>query len=593
MGFFQKLFGKGGEEKPAPASAPAPAPAQETKSAAPVSPVSAAATPSAGQANVPVETVSITLKGIIAKLPADLKNKVKKQPGGETVAVPVKKLAEQLSQGAVKVSLGELSKVVPAGTFADISPNDPTLVELPLAEVLAKANPALLTRRSNQKKVVVPVEVAGLFGNKGGPPPAPPAAEPPSPAPGEAKAPTPAPAPVVPAPPAAPAPAPGAPPAPAAPAAPLSISPALREMMTSASASAAATPTPPLKPPPAPPPPPTQKLPGAGPVPTSIPGKLPTPSTSVVPPAQKPPAPPAMAPKPAGAPAVPASVAPVPVGDADLLSAPLNALAEAWPEVIKQEISGCGGTATLNLSAAKVGEGLRQGKVIYAWKHLRGLIKPTALTAASPNDETALELPLKVLAPLFMATQRVSKPQKKITIDANIPDMFGSQRAAPAAAEPAPAPVSTPAPEAAPTPAPMPAPAPVPAVAKPSPAPVMAEKSVGTTPAEVVQKAVALPGVAGALVALQEGLPVAQQLPPGFKVDTLAAFLPQIFVRMNQYTKEMNLGDLDHLTFSAGNVPWQLYKVGNIYFAAVGRTGESLPTAQLTAIASELGKQTK
>jgi len=49
-----------------------------------------------------------------------------------------------------------------------------------------------------------------------------------------------------------------------------------------------------------------------------------------------------------------------------------------------------------------------------------------------------------------------------------------------------------------------------------------------------VQKTSELPGVSGALIALQDGLLVASCMPPEWKTETVAAFLPQIFGRMHQ-----------------------------------------------------------
>ena len=57
------------------------------------------------------------------------------------------------------------------------------------------------------------------------------------------------------------------------------------------------------------------------------------------------------------------------------------------------------------------------------------------------------------------------------------------------------------------------------------------------TPNEIVARAMALPGVVGAIVALPDGLKVASQIPSDFNADTLAAFLPQIFDRVGQSTK--------------------------------------------------------
>jgi len=97
--------------------------------------------------------------------------------------------------------------------------------------------------------------------------------------------------------------------------------------------------------------------------------------------------------------------------------------------------------------------------------------------------------------------------------------------------------------------------------------------------------------VAGALAALPDGLMVASRLPPQVNGDTLAAFLPQIFGRVSQCTKELRMGELNNLHFTVGNVPWKIFRVKAIFFAAFGRAGEPLPTAQLAALAAELDRK--
>jgi predicted regulator of Ras-like GTPase activity (Roadblock/LC7/MglB family) len=110
-------------------------------------------------------------------------------------------------------------------------------------------------------------------------------------------------------------------------------------------------------------------------------------------------------------------------------------------------------------------------------------------------------------------------------------------------------------------------------------------------PKDVVAHAMELPGVAGALVALQDGLKVASQVPADLNADTLAAFLPQIFDRLGQSTRELRMGALNNVNFTVGNVPWKIYRVNSVYFAAFGRVGEALPTAQLALLAAELDRK--
>jgi predicted regulator of Ras-like GTPase activity (Roadblock/LC7/MglB family) len=111
------------------------------------------------------------------------------------------------------------------------------------------------------------------------------------------------------------------------------------------------------------------------------------------------------------------------------------------------------------------------------------------------------------------------------------------------------------------------------------------------TPNEVVARASALEGVSGALVALPDGLMVASKLSADLNGDTLAAFLPHIFGKVSQCTKELRMGELNNLHFTVGNVPWKIFRVNAIYFAAFGNAGQPLPTAQLAALAAQLDRK--
>lgn len=112
-------------------------------------------------------------------------------------------------------------------------------------------------------------------------------------------------------------------------------------------------------------------------------------------------------------------------------------------------------------------------------------------------------------------------------------------------------------------------------------------------PKDVVARALSLPGVAGAVVALADGLRVAGQVPSEFNADTVAAFLPQIFERVNQSTRELRMGTLNNVSFTVGNVPWKIYRVGSIYFAAFGRVDEHFPKAELAQLAAGLNRKSK
>jgi predicted regulator of Ras-like GTPase activity (Roadblock/LC7/MglB family) len=278
----------------------------------------------------------------------------------------------------------------------------------------------------------------------------------------------------------------------------------------------------------------------------------------------------------------------------------LTSLAEGWPETVRQEL------VQMSLVEAKVAlpmevveRALKQGRIAFTWKTLRSWIKPTRLPTASAPDSTVLELPLKVVAPPFLARQKeAGKLQKKVVVDRDIPNLFfgfpqpeaGSAGVAPVTSPVAPKPADTnfyvwdETSERARTQG---------DEVKRGPSPGTKFVAKYATPNEVVSRAAALDGVAGALISLPDGLMVASRISSDLNGDTLAAFLPQIFSKVNQCTKELRMGDLNNVHFTVGNIPWKIFRVNAIFFAVFGRAGEPLPTAQLAALASELNHRPK
>jgi predicted regulator of Ras-like GTPase activity (Roadblock/LC7/MglB family) len=222
--------------------------------------------------------------------------------------------------------------------------------------------------------------------------------------------------------------------------------------------------------------------------------------------------------------------------------------------------------------------------------------------AAAVEENTVVELPLKVIAPLFLAHQTIPKPSKAISIDDDIPDLFSN-----ASTSPPPAPAA-PASSAAPAASNKPdtnyytwdeqkesdegeEPEEEKVVFKPGPSPGTSFLNRYATPNEIVSKAAALDGVDGVLIALPDGLLVASKIPPSMNGDILAAFLPQIYGRLSQSTRELRMGELNNLSFTVGNIPWKIFRVGAIYFAAFGLAGQPLPGAQLAGVAAELDRK--
>lgn len=499
--------------------------------------------------------IAIPLVSIIAGLPMELRAKIMAVPlAGLAINLPVETVTAQLAFGAVKISFGELRQLAPSVFANSGGEHDNKLVSLPLNEILSRLNPALLARRP-APKVEVAEDINGPFVGRGSslaftsqPLKSPTAA--PSPAPAPVSAPMPAPFRMNPPEPVA---------APPVPSTPIAFTP-----------------------------PPSLQRP-ATPAPPAQPIRLVTPPAVVPlkPVLAKPPI--SVAPAP-----VPAPAAPAPKPAAPTIFAVFLDLAENWPEELKDEISQSAlANVSVPLAGSLVEAGLKRGRVTMTWKQLRTLAKPSS--PASPNDNVELDLPLKVIAPLFFAAQKnLGTARKAVKVSADIPNLFfGFPQAAPEPPVSAPKPVEkktadssffvrsdegeTPKAEEN-------------SSVPPSVPPTDFTRRM-SPPKDIVARAAALPGVVGALVALPDGLHVASEVPAEFNADMLAAFVPKLFERMSLSAKELRMGALNNVSFTVGNVPWRIYRVNSVCFAAFGRAGESLPTAQLVSLAGELDQK--
>lgn len=538
----------------------------------------------------------VPLQGILNGLPGELKAKVRQAEVGEmTVQLPLEKVLVQLSRGQVRLTFGELRQAAPH-VFSSDSGQDHVQISLPLNDILCRMNPALLARRQNQRRIEVPDDIRSPFGDQGQglsfsptpsrtaapipPRPVPPAApvapqrpytppQMPAPLPPQhmhaPAAPAPIPSPMA----RQPAPAPMAPITPPNSVAPNPIAPSPIAPMPNAATAGYARPA-------------------TGPIPTipasaalrNLAGISPTPA-------------PGHTQQPAHAPGAPVAK---PIDEHACLFVALGALAESWPESVRLEI------AQLNLANEKVAlpldlleHGLKRGKITVPWKTLRSWIRPAQPGGVSAHDGVTLELPIKVIFPLFMSRQKGAAGKQKVAIDETIPNLFFGFPGSETAPGPAPSglshPVNKPVDTNYYTRSDVPALSDTEMLAKGTPSTEFLKRCA--TPNEVVSRAAALDGVAGALIALPDGLMVANRVQPDLNPDTLAAFLPQIFGKVSQCTKELRMGDLNNLNFTVGNIPWKIFRVNAIYFAAFGRPHEPLPTGQLAALAAELDRKNK
>lgn len=279
---------------------------------------------------------------------------------------------------------------------------------------------------------------------------------------------------------------------------------------------------------------------------------------------------------------------PAPTPSGGIVPLPLHSVAARWPEAIREEIAALGAEAHIEYPLDRLGAALKRGKVALHWKELRSWI-PAIHAAPSAYDDAFLELPLPVVAPLFMAASAGGRqaPQRRTVVDESIPSPFAP--AAPAAPEPTPEPAQIFEPTAPTTPAGV----------ESEPALTLPKKPAGalglddSIPSILVDRACALSGVAGSVIALKDGLLVAARTPNDFQAETIAAFLPQVFSRVESAAGSMQIGEFQTLMFTAGDRPWQIWKAGTLFFAAIGRPNELLPSAQLKIIAGQLARQTK
>jgi predicted regulator of Ras-like GTPase activity (Roadblock/LC7/MglB family) len=255
------------------------------------------------------------------------------------------------------------------------------------------------------------------------------------------------------------------------------------------------------------------------------------------------------------------------------LTLPLSAIIAKWPEGVRSAIATIDANQTsLILPMAETEAAMRKGKVQFAWKQIRSYLTPAVSpTLLAEADEVMLELPLAVLAPLFMAAKKPSA-QKKVAVGENIPDLFKPKPPEPVAvAEPTPAPVE----------------------ATPAPAEPVAVANKPLTPAEVIQQAVGMADVAGALITTTDGLLVDTQLPTGMDAAKIAAFVPQAYLRLAELAKAMGGAESNVVTFQLDHAPVALFKHANIYCAVVGKRGLPLPLLHLAALLNELAAQPK
>ncbi len=423
FGVFKRLFSRPSSPPPAaapvkeesvPAPMPAPPPRPSGPPAAAPAPRPAATSPAPAPIRSAAPTgdmIALPLNEILSCLPEDLAALVLERPGG-MFSLSASVAVEQLRKGAVKIPLAQLRKGSPPGTFTSDDAHDDSLIELPLSLVLAAIGPARLARRSDQKRTVVPDEVAGVFGAK------------------DRR---------------------------------VAISPGDSAPATATTAPKAAT-TAPIAPPPSAPKlpalPPSAPKPAAAPIlpkpptPVGLPHVTPKLTTSIaqgsaVPKASAAAPLPFAATKPASPlpfattrPAPPPPAAAVPAASDETVVITIEAVSGAWPDPVRQEIQQLNlVSASISIPVSRLESGMKAGRLVFTWAELCGwLSDPLPATA---NGQSQVELPLGVIAPLFLTKRRAATPRKIVTVGEDVPDLFaGLGRPVAPPPEPAPAPAA-------------------------------------------------------------------------------------------------------------------------------------------------------
>lgn len=552
-----------------------------------------------------VQRVLLNLKEIIDAFSPQMQEVLAKPPSEKCiVALPIEGILDQLATGRVEVSIGELRRISPASVFIGDTGRDEERVEIPLRELLSKLDPDLLERH-NITIVDLPSDIEGVFESKlkqpGSETPAPPVetrSDAVANAPSAESQTTPEPAATSEA-----EKKPESMPPPLPPSAPpivrLAASDELKALFqrppessptpeSLSSGPSEAAPPQPVRPPvgtdelkalferPLPAvtattPAPEQPAPelAALPAPESKPLPAPTPEPVWTAPAV------ALAPPKPVSPVVPPDRAPqLPnhFGEsAPVIRVSLKAVSRGWPEAIREETASLPRDTFIDFPTAELGAALKRGLVSFCWSQLRTWMLPK-IAAESMYDDAVLNVPVEVVAPLFMEAVNPTQSAARVQIDEEIPAPFAAMPKQP---------------EAAPA---------RPILSAPGDRPVIASENspVDTqVPVQTIERACSFSGVAGAIVCSRDGLLVAAKLPPELNAASVATVVPQIFCHLEEVTMSMQVGDLHQAAFTAEDRAWLFFKAGALLLGAVGDSNAVMPSAQLKMLATQLARHTR
>ena len=269
---------------------------------------------------------------------------------------------------------------------------------------------------------------------------------------------------------------------------------------------------------------------------------------------------------------MPAPLAPAPppvsapVTESGTLDFVLSELWKSWPENLRSGLASHE-KAKLSIPVKALTPILQRGKAVFTWSQTKDWFNPSiGHTIMGQEDKSELQFPMELLVPAYMKSQKAGTSVKPLATQGmdSIPDLFGS-RPQPVSA------VEVPQPDD-----------------KPAPTDHSDPGSILLPPAKLVQEALKLSEVVGAFLASSDGLLIYGELPDSMKKETFAAFIPQIYDRVSKYTKELRLGELNYLSLSIGETGMLILKSNEIYFAALGQQGTTLPLEALGELMERL-----
>ncbi|MSR65337.1 MAG: hypothetical protein EXS18_06095 [Verrucomicrobiae bacterium] len=86
---------------------------------------------------------------------------------------------------------------------------------------------------------------------------------------------------------------------------------------------------------------------------------------------------------------------------------------------------------------------------------------------------------------------------------------------------------------------------------------------------EIVKCASKLQGVEGCIVAMGDGIYMTGELPKHLDTQRVSAFAPQLFARVGQYVRELNVGTARRFTIFTDAQPITIFKAGDMFFIVI------------------------